>query len=138
MAKHRDAAPPAVTWQDQPEAHDYPAAASYLSLVAGPPTVAATVEAFHTATTAHYKAKDILRAARLPLLPETNPHVRSDLAKVHDGRPLSPVLIVRGDASAGYAAQIADGYHRVCASYLTDENTDVPVRLVDLATPRRP
>lgn len=137
MAKHRDAAPPAVTWQDHPEAHDYPAAASYLSLVADPATVAATVDAFHTATTAHYKAKDILRAARLPLLPETNPHVRSDLAKVHDGQALSPVLIVRGDASTGHPAQIADGYHRVCASYLTDENTDVSVRLVDLAT-RRP
>jgi hypothetical protein len=26
--------------------------------------------------------------------------------------------------------QIADGYHRVCASYLTDENTDIPVRIV--------
>lgn len=136
MAKHRDAAPAAVTWQDEPEAHDYPAAASYLSLVAGPEAVAAIVEAFRTATTAHYKAKDILRAARLPLLPETNPHVRSDLAKVRDGKPLSPVLVVRGDASAGHPAQIADGYHRVCASYLTDENTDVSVRLVDLATAR--
>jgi len=26
--------------------------------------------------------------------------------------------------------QIADGYHRVCASYHTDENTDIPVVLV--------
>jgi hypothetical protein len=25
--------------------------------------------------------------------------------------------------------QIADGYHRVCASYHTDENTDIPVVL---------
>ena len=29
-------------------------------------------------------------------------------------------------------AQIADGYHRVCASYLTDENTDIPVRIIDV------
>jgi hypothetical protein len=140
----------ALLWAPDDEGDDHgeaPRCRSPSGHLAGPargarlprhPTVAATVEAFHTATTAHYKAKDILRAARLPLLPETNPHVRSDLAKVHDGRPLSPVLIVRGDASAGYAAQIADGYHRVCASYLTDENTDVPVRLVDLAAPRRP
>ena len=136
MAKHDDATPPAVTWQDHPEAHDYPAAASYLTLVADAATVAATVQAFRAATTAHFKAKDILRAARLPLLPDTNPHVSSDLAKVRDGKALSPVLVVRGDASTGRAAQIADGYHRVCASYLTDENTDVSVRLVDLATPR--
>ena len=26
--------------------------------------------------------------------------------------------------------QIADGYHRVCASYHTDENTDIPVKIV--------
>jgi hypothetical protein len=26
--------------------------------------------------------------------------------------------------------QVADGYHRVCASYLTDENTPIPCRLV--------
>jgi hypothetical protein len=26
--------------------------------------------------------------------------------------------------------QIADGYHRVCASYYTDESTDIPVRIV--------
>jgi hypothetical protein len=26
--------------------------------------------------------------------------------------------------------QIADGYHRVCASYLTDENTNIPCHLV--------
>jgi len=25
---------------------------------------------------------------------------------------------------------VADGYHRVCASYYTDENTDIPVRIV--------
>jgi hypothetical protein len=28
------------------------------------------------------------------------------------------------------ALQIADGYHRVCASYHTDENTDIPVKIV--------
>jgi hypothetical protein len=28
--------------------------------------------------------------------------------------------------------QIADGYHRVCASYLTDENTDIPCRLAGI------
>lgn len=43
------------------------------------------------------------------------------------------MLLVRGDAASGRDAIIADGYHRVCASYHTDENTDVPVRIVDLA-----
>jgi len=38
--------------------------------------------------------------------------------------------IVRGNLDNGVAMQIADGYHRVCASYYTDENTDIPVRIV--------
>jgi hypothetical protein len=37
--------------------------------------------------------------------------------------------LVRGSAVSGYPLQIADGYHRVCASYLTDENTDIPCHL---------
>lgn len=39
--------------------------------------------------------------------------------------------MVRGDLAAGRLAVIADGYHRVCASYHVDENTDIPLRLVD-------
>lgn len=121
-----------VRWQDDPEEHDYPAAASYLSLLADDAVVQATVAAFRSADSTHFKAKDILRAARLDLLPLDNPHVASDLRKVHRGAALSPVLLVRGNAAAGRVALIADGYHRVCASYHTDENTDVPVRLVPL------
>ena len=37
---------------------------------------------------------------------------------------------MRGDLNTDVALQIADGYHRVCASYYTDENTDIPVRIV--------
>jgi hypothetical protein len=122
--------PPA--WCSEPEEHDYPAAASYLSLLAAAVSVEATVAAFRTATSTTFKAKDILRAARLDLLPATNPHVATDLRKIARGKPLSPVLLVRGDAATGRPALIADGYHRVCASYLTDENTDVPVRIVAL------
>ena len=40
---------------------------------------------------------------------------------------MSPILLVRGDFTTGVPLQIADGYHRVCASYHTDENTDIPV-----------
>ena len=56
--------------------------------------------------------------------------MKADLAKIGAGKRLSPILLVRGDAARGAALQIADGYHRVCASYLTDENTDIPCRLV--------
>lgn len=48
------------------------------------------------------------------------------------GQALSPVLLVRGDVRSGLPAQIADGYHRVCANYLTHENCDIPVRIIDV------
>lgn len=123
---------PAVTWRDAPEDHDYPAAAAYLSLIAPAATVDDVVRRLRDAPAAGFAAKDILRASGLPLLGPDNPHVASDLRKIRKGTALSPVLLVRGDAASGRPAQIADGYHRVCAAHAADENTDVPVRIVDL------
>jgi hypothetical protein len=119
----------AVKWLNEPEPHDYAAAADYLSMVAEPERVEKTVAALRDAKTVYRKAKDILRAARLALLPGDNAHVRSDLAKISAGKKLSPILLVRGAAIGAMPLEIADGYHRVCASYLTDENTDIPCRL---------
>jgi hypothetical protein len=119
-----------VKWLEKPEAHDFPAAADYLALLADPHTVEALTRSLQSADIVHKKAKDILRAAQLSLLPADNPHVASDLSKIKKGEPLSPILLVRGDFAAGVPLQIADGYHRVCASYHTDENTDIPVVIV--------
>ena len=55
-----------------------------------------------------------------------------DLDKVRKGERLSPVLLVRGGAAAGGPLTVADGYHRICASYHIDENADIPCRLVEL------
>jgi hypothetical protein len=118
----------AVKWLDKPEDHDYQAANDYLTMVAEAGPVDNTVAALQNVKPVYRKAKDILRAARLDLLPADNAHVASDLHKIHDDEKLSPILLVRGDA--GRALEIADGYHRVCASYLTDENTDIPCHLV--------
>jgi hypothetical protein len=120
----------AVKWLDEPEAHDYDAAADYLTMVAEPDRVDKTIAALRDAKTVYRKAKDILRAARLTLLPESNVHVKADLAKIGAGKKLSPILLVRGAAIGSMPLEIADGYHRVCASYVTDENTDIPCRLV--------
>jgi hypothetical protein len=97
-----------VKWLDQPQAHDFDAAADYLSLVGEPDAVEKTVTALRSAEQTFRKAKDILRAAGLALLSTSNPR---------DAR-----------------LQIADGYHRVCASYVTDENTSIPCRLVSWQT----
>jgi hypothetical protein len=124
----------AVKWLDAPEDHDYDAAADYLSLISESDAIAKTVDGLKSAETSLRKAKDILRAARLALLPETNVRVKADLAKIAAGKKLSPILLVRGKALDGVALEIADGYHRVCASYLTDENTPIPCRLVSWQT----
>lgn len=128
-------AAPKVRWAATPEEKDFPAAAAYLSLLTDPATIDATVAALRAAETTYHAAKDILRAARLPLLGTDNPHVRSDLHKIARGERLSPVLLVRGAAATGVPLLVADGYHRVCASYHTSENTSIPALLVPLGTP---
>ena len=119
-----------VIWKEQPDEHDYPAAADYLALLAKPGQINEIVAALKKAPIVNKKAKDLLRASRLALLPVDNPHVAADLAKIKKGKQLSPILLVRGDLASDVALQIADGYHRVCASYHTDENTDIPVKIV--------
>ena len=116
-----------VQWLEKPAAHDFPAAADYLAMLADAQTVKKVTKKLKAGTVTHKKAKDILRAAQLGLLDVNNPHVAADLAKIEKGQPLSPILLVRGDFTKGVPLQIADGYHRVCASYHTDENTDIPV-----------
>jgi hypothetical protein len=122
-----------VKWKSKPAAHDYPAADSYLSLLVADPALRAELVAqLQAAPILHYKAKDLLRASQLPLLTKANAHVALDLQKIRKKQPLSPVLLVRGDLVRGFPLQVADGYHRVCASHLVDENTDIPCRLIDL------
>jgi hypothetical protein len=118
-------------WQDEPEAHDFPAALDYLGLLFRPAEAAKLVDRLRGAETVAKKAKDILRASRLPLLPADDPNVAKDLAKVRDGKKLSPVLLVHGRAAKGVPLTIADGYHRICASYHVDEDEEVACRLVE-------
>ena len=122
-----------TNWKHEPDAHDYPAAIDYLSLNVNPKLAKATVKALQKAVVETRKAKDLLRASGLPLLDPDNVHVASDLAKVKSGVKLSPVLLVRGNLHDGWRLIVADGYHRICASYHVDENEDVPCQIVDLA-----
>jgi len=125
-----------VTWASAPDEQDYPAAETYLRLIAGADLVSVCSSLLSQAATVTQQAKDILRAARLPLLPADDSEVAKDLKKVARGTPLSPILLIRGDITTGRAAQIADGYHRVCASYHLDRNTEIPCRLASLPAVR--
>lgn len=119
-------------WKNNPESHDYPAAHEYLSLVLEENVCRRVVSALRRAPTVHRKAKDLLRASELPILPRDNPHVAADLKKIKKRKPMSPVLLVRGNASTGAPMTIADGYHRICASYYRDENIPIACRIVTM------
>jgi hypothetical protein len=121
-----------LSWANAPAAHDYPAARSYLRLLALPDSVEVLASMLSQAPTVTQAAKDILRAARLPLLAVDDPEVARDMQKVAKGGALSPILLVRGDLAAGLPLQIADGYHRVCASYHLNEDTEIPCRIADV------
>jgi len=122
----------AQLWLPDVVQHDYPAAANYLSLIADPKTVSDMVADLKKAPIEMHRANDILRAAGLELLPLGDPSVKRDLAKVMTGRRWSPVLVVRGDVLRGYPLTVADGYHRICASFHLSEDTYIPCKIADL------
>jgi hypothetical protein len=119
------------TWKAAPDDHDYPAAADYLSLLMAQKIADQLVRRLRATTLVHRKAKDLLRASALPEPPPDNVHVMKDLEKVKKGELLSPVLLVRGRLDAHVPLSVADGYHRICASYHIDEDADIPCRIVD-------
>lgn len=119
-------------WKASPDAHDFPAALDYLTLLLDDATARKVVARLRKAPTIDKKAKDLLRASRLTLLPRDNFHVAGDLKKIKKGKALSPVLLVRGDAGNDLPLVVADGYHRICASWYRDENIPIACRIVSL------
>jgi hypothetical protein len=122
-------------WKSTPDEHDYPAAASYLSMVAPKHQVERLIAELRSAESVTGKAKDLLRASTLTALGRDNPHVAHDLEKIHQGIALSPLLAIRGDVASGLPLIIADGYHRLCASYISSEDADVQYRIVERRGP---
>ncbi len=117
-----------VPWLAAPEAHDYPAAFSYLNLIYDDATAKIFVGKLKSAPMVQFKAKDIFRASGLSLLGTSNSHVVKNQKKIRRGEKLSPLLLVR-DTTIGRLV-IADGYHRICAVYTFDEDATVPCKIV--------
>jgi hypothetical protein len=68
-------------WTDEPEAQDFPAAESYLSLLIGPAAAAKLVKALRKdQTLQHYAARTFCGAAGPPLLGPDDSEVSADLA----------------------------------------------------------
>ena len=119
-------------WLEQPEAHDYIAAMDYLDLLYTEAITEEIVNRLKNSKTIKKKAKDILRASDLPLLPKNNIHVKDNLQKVKKGKKLSPVLLLRDGKLI-----IADGYHRVCTIYYLSEDLEMPCRITDRVNPEK-
>ncbi len=118
-----------------PADHDYASASDYLSLLLPAETAQVAVERLRNGQMVVRRANDLLRASGLPALSKDDPTVAKRIKEIEHGKLLSPVLCLRGDLHAGAHLTIADGYHRVCASYRIDEDAEIPCRVADL--PRR-
>ena len=112
----------------KPGDNDYLASLSYLGLIFGNKSAKKLVKALRKASMTSFKAKDIFRSSGLSLLGISNVHVERYSEKLRSGIGLPPVLLVRDDRQRRLI--IADGYHRLCSVYLTDEDADIPCKIV--------
>ena len=119
-------------WQVDPVESDFEASCRYLSLRLPLDRAQLLAAGFRDASPVSHRANDLLRASALPLLPENDPEVANDLKKVRRGAKLAPVLLVRRNLLDS-PLTVADGYHRICASYHLDEDAEIPCRIVDFA-----
>ena len=117
-----------VRWLPAVEAHDVPAARSYLSLIYDRKKVTNMIARLKGAPVVQFKAKDIFRASRLPLLGVSNSHVEKDRIRIRKGQGLAPLLLVRDEPNG--IVMIADGYHRLCAVYEVDEDALICCRII--------
>lgn len=117
-----------IAWLDEPEAHNYPAAHSYLNLLYDTKTAARYVSRLRAARVVNFKSKDIFRASSLSLLGVSNFFVEKDRKKILDGKKLSPILLVRDPANGRVI--VADGYHRLCSVYSFNEEAPIPCKIV--------
>ena len=110
-----------VKWLKRPEDKDWLAANDYLNLLGYDSLPDIDLNKLPIQS---FKAKDILRASGLQLLPENNIKVKSKEKKINDGNPLSPIILVLTEP--GKNLVIADGYHRVCAVFYENQDAEIP------------
>ena len=117
-------------WKAKPDADDYLAAERYLRLLFTDTKVKLIVTRLRGSPITQHQAKDLLRASQVHLIDNDNPQVAAQLKKINKGKKISPVLLVRGDALNGITLTIADGHHRICASWHWNEDLPVACCLV--------
>lgn len=116
-------------WSPAPSVDDYAGAANYLSLTMSDDEVRAAIMGIRQSKTVYYRAQDILRAARLDVLSEDDPHVKDKTGLIKAGTPMPPVLLIQGNASLHHPLIVADGWHRVAAVYWRDSEGSIPCKM---------
>jgi hypothetical protein len=124
---------PKLKWSESEEDEDLEAAFQFLSLLCSDRKATSLVKSLRGSKLLEHAAKDLLRAAQLPLLPSDESHVSEDLKRIQKGKALAPVLLVRGDLTSGLPLIVADRYHRICAVCYFDESAPVRCRIADIA-----
>lgn len=122
---------PKLKWSGGSEDKDFAAALKYLSLLMTEAKAKMLVHDLRATEPVDHAAKDLLRASQLPLLPRDDAHVTDNLKLIGKGKPLSPVLVVRGEMTTAAPLVIADGYHRICAAIYFAEGAPVACRMAD-------
>jgi disulfide oxidoreductase YuzD len=117
-----------IKWLNKPQKHDYPAAASYLSLSMDEVAAKNAAEELQNAEMSAFAAKDIFRESGLSLLGVSDSHVQKDRDAIIREEKLSPLLLYRDKTHSRLI--IADGYHRLCAVYKFDEDAIIPCKIV--------
>ena len=116
-----------VKWLPEPARKDYDAAETFLELLFKEKKARRWAKELMRGDITEYAAKDILRASGT-LISEIQAFDWTKQQKeIESGTPLSPILIVRQDT--GRHLIIADGFHRMCALFATDQEIRVPCKI---------
>ncbi len=112
-----------IKWLKSSSDKDFDAARRFLEILYGARRAKRYVARLKDAPICEYLAKDILRASGTSLLELQ----AFDWTKQHDeirnGTPLSPILLIRREKANRIV--VADGFHRLCASFTFDEQSEV-------------
>jgi hypothetical protein len=117
-----------INWLSEPIEHDYGAAENFLQLFYKPKDCRAIVKKLRRAKMSTFSAKDILRASDASLAEIKLFDWSGTMQEITDGKALAPILLVRQDNGARLL--VADGFHRMCALFVRDEQISVPCKIV--------
>ena len=116
-----------IKWRSKQQKHDYPDAASYLSLILGQRAAENAARDLESAEMSKFLARDIFRASMLSPLGVSNSHFERDRARIILDETLSPFSLFRDKRNDKVI--IADGYRRLWAVYAFDENAMIPCKI---------